>query len=95
MRNIGEGFVTNALNPAIATFYFVIVPQFVPRGAPIVRSVLILTAVHVVLAVTWHIVWAAAGGRLARTLAAGRPRRILELIAGTALLVLSLKLWAG
>ena len=90
VRNLREGFLTNALNPAIATFYFVIVPQFVPRDAPIVRTVLTLTAVHVALAVTWHIVWASAGGTLARTLGASRPRRILEAITGIALLALAI-----
>lgn len=89
VRNLREGFLTNALNPAIATFYFVIVPQFVPRDAPIVRTVLTLTAVHVALAVSWHIVWASAGGTLARTLGASRPRRILEAITGIALLALA------
>jgi threonine/homoserine/homoserine lactone efflux protein len=93
--NLREGFLTNALNPAIATFYFVVVPQFVPRGAPIARSVLILTIVHVALAGTWHVVWAAAGGSLARTLAGGRPRQILELVAGIALLALAAKLALG
>ena len=89
-RNLREGFLTNALNPAIATFYFVILPQFVPRDAPIVRTVLTLTAVHVALAVSWHIVWASAGGTLARTLGASRPRRILEAITGIALLALAI-----
>ena len=41
-------------------------PQFIPRDAPIVRSVLLLTTVHVGLALTWHLVWAAAGGCRAR-----------------------------
>ena len=90
VRNLREGFLTNALNPAIATFYFVIVPQFVPRDAPVVRTVLTLTAVHVALAVSWHIVWASAGGTLARALGTSRPRRILEAITGVALLALAI-----
>jgi threonine/homoserine/homoserine lactone efflux protein len=91
-RNLYEGFITNVLNPAIATFYLVVLPQFVPRGAPIVRSVLVLTAVHISLAATWHVVWAAAGGTLARVLAAGRPRQILDGVAGAALLGLAIKI---
>ena len=88
-QNMYEGFVTNLLNPAIASFYLVILPQFIPRGAPIVRSALILTAVHIVLAATWHVAWATAGGTLARTLARGRPRQALEAISGIALLALA------
>lgn len=84
-----EGFLTNALNPAIATFYLVILPQFIPRGAPVVRSALVLTAVHIALAATWHLVWAAAGGALARTLA-GNKARVLDLFTGAALLALAI-----
>ena len=84
-----EGFLTNALNPAIATFYLVVVPQFIPRDAPAAPSVLILTAIHVALAISWHLAWAAAGGTLSRTLAQGRARRFLDAAAGVALLWLA------
>jgi threonine/homoserine/homoserine lactone efflux protein len=87
-----EGFLTNALNPSIASFYLLIVPQFVPRGAPVARSVLILTTIHVTLAISWHSVWASAGGTLSHILARGKPRAILELLAGGALLALALKI---
>ena len=73
-----EGFLTNLLNPSIASFYLIVMPQFIPRGAPIVRSVLLLTTVHVGLALTWHLVWAAAGGTLSRALTPGRARRVLD-----------------
>jgi threonine/homoserine/homoserine lactone efflux protein len=89
-RNLYEGFLTNALNPAIATFYLVLVPQFIPRGAPVVRSVLLLTIVHIGLAFSWHLVWALAGGTLARTLSSGAPRRTLDALAGAALVALAL-----
>jgi threonine/homoserine/homoserine lactone efflux protein len=92
LTHVYEGFVTNALNPAIATFYLVVVPQFVPPGAPIARSILILTIVHVTLAISWHAVWAAAGGTLASTLSGGKQRRTLELAAGITLLALAIKL---
>ncbi len=91
-RHLYEGFVTNALNPAVATYYLVLLPQFIPRGAAIVSSALTLTVVHVSLAATWHATWAAAGGTLARTLTGGRPRQALEAIAGTALIALALKI---
>jgi threonine/homoserine/homoserine lactone efflux protein len=85
-----EGFLTNALNPAIATFYLVILPQFIPRDAPPVTSVLILTAVHISLAASWHLAWAAAGGTLGRSLSEGRPRRVLDACAGAALIGLAI-----
>jgi threonine/homoserine/homoserine lactone efflux protein len=87
-----EGFLTNTLNPAIATFYLIILPQFIPRDAPEVRSALVLTTVHVGLAASWHVTWAAAGGTLAHVLASGAPRRVLDSGTGIALLVLSARM---
>ena len=87
-----EGFVTNVLNPSISTFYLLIIPQFIPRGAPFAESALILTGVHVTLAISWHLTWAAAGGSLAGALGRARPRRILEGATGLALLALAVKL---
>lgn len=94
-RHLYEGFVTNLLNPAIATFYLVVLPQFIPRDAPIVRSALILTAVHIALAASWHVAWAAAGGTLARVLSGGRPRQAIEAISGVALIALAVKIALG
>ena len=94
-ESLYEGFLTNALNPAIATFYLVLLPQFIPRGAPVVASALLLTAIHVMLAATWHVAWAAAGGILSRTLGAPRPRQILETTTGIVLLALAIKIATG
>ena len=90
-RSIVEGFMTNALNPSIATFYLLILPQFIPRDAPFAKTALTLTAIHVGLAISWHLAWAAAGGTLAATLERTRPRRVLEGITGVALLALAAK----
>lgn len=94
-ESLYEGFLTNALNPAIATFYLVLLPQFIPRGAPVVASALLLTAIHVTLAATWHVAWAAAGGILSRTLGAPKPRQILEATTGIVLLALAIKIATG
>jgi threonine/homoserine/homoserine lactone efflux protein len=91
-HNLSEGFVTNLLNPALATFYLVLLPQFIPRGAPVVRTALTLTAVHVTLAISWHLTWALAGGTLARAFAGGRPRQVLEIVAGATLIALAIKI---
>jgi threonine/homoserine/homoserine lactone efflux protein len=93
-QNVIEGFLTNALNPAIASFYLIVVPQFIPREAPVARSVLVLTGIHVGLAFTWHIIWACAGGTMARWLVAGTPRRVLDGGTGVALVWLAIRLLA-
>jgi threonine/homoserine/homoserine lactone efflux protein len=91
-RSLREGFVTNVLNPSLATFYLLILPQFIPLDAPPVASALTLTAFHVTLALTWHLAWATAGGTLSSTLSRTRPRRILEGMSAAALLGLAVKL---
>jgi len=91
-RHAREGFITNALNPSIATFYLLVIPQFIPADAPFAASALLLTAIHVTLAITYHLTWAAAGGTLADVLGRTRPRRILEGVTGLALLGLAIKL---
>ena len=92
LDNVRDGFLTNTTNPALATFYFVILPQFIPREASVAQTALLLTAIHVALALTWHAAWAAAGGTLARALSSGRPRQALDLTAGIALIALAVSL---
>ena len=94
-HSASSGFVTNLLNPSLAAYYLVLIPQFIPRGAPFVRSALTLTAVHVALAMSWHSAWAVAGSTMARVLSSGRPRRALDAITGIALLAIAIKVGLG
>ena len=87
-----SGFLTNLLNPSLTAFYLIVLPQFIPRGAPFARSAMTLTVVHVSMAFAWHSAWAVAGAALARTLSSGWPRRTLDVIAGLALLALAASL---
>jgi threonine/homoserine/homoserine lactone efflux protein len=91
-HNLTSGYLTNLLNPSLTAFYLILVPQFIPRGEPFARSAMTLTAIHVSMALTCHTAWALAGGTLARVLAHGRPRQILDLITGLVLLFLALTL---
>jgi len=91
-RSVREGFMTNLLNPSLAALYLLMIPQFIPQDVPFVRSALTLSAIHVSLAATWHLTWAAAGGTLSAALSRTRPRRILEAVSGIALLGLAAKL---
>jgi threonine/homoserine/homoserine lactone efflux protein len=52
----------------------------------------VLTAVHVGLAFSWHVTWAAAGGTLAAVLSRPRARRIVDALTGLTLLAFSLAL---
>lgn len=91
-RSFASGFATNVLNPSLAAFYLVVLPQFVPRGAPFVTSVLTLTAIHIAMAFSWHSTWAVAGATLTHVLSSRRPRQLLDLATGIALLLLAAKI---
>ena len=91
-RSASSGFATNVLNPSLAAYYLVLIPQFIPRSAPFVPSALTFTAIHVALALTWHSAWAFAGATMARVLSSGRPRRALDVITGVAMLAIAIKI---
>jgi len=92
VRSMTSGFLANVLNPSLVAFYLILVPQFIPREAPFARSALTLSAIHVSIAFPWHCVWAVAGSTMARVLAAGRPRQVLDVLTGIALLWLAAKI---
>jgi threonine/homoserine/homoserine lactone efflux protein len=91
---IGQGFLANALNPPVALFYFLVVPRFVPAGAPLFQSVMVLTAVHVTLAFSWHATCAAAAGALSHALASPAARRAIDLTTGAVLIAFAVSMWA-
>ena len=91
-RSFTSGYLTNVLNPSLAAFYLIVVPQFVPRESPFVPSILTLTAIHISMAFTWHLAWAYAGATLARVLSRRRPRQVLDALTGLALIWLAMKI---
>jgi threonine/homoserine/homoserine lactone efflux protein len=90
-RSVGfrQGLVVNLLNPAIATFYLVVVPSFLPAGAP--RWYFAgLAAIHVTMAFACHSLWAVGLDRLRRLFRPPLARRLLEAATGIALAALAL-----
>ena len=83
-----QGLVLNLMNPSIITFYLVVVPTFLPRGATTWYFVG-LAAYHVGLAIVCHSIWALGLDRLRQIFHAPRPRRVLEGATGVALLGLA------
>jgi len=90
-RSFTSGYITNVLNPSLAAFYLIVVPQFVPREAPFAGSVLTLMLIHISMAASWHAAWAVAGATLARVLSRRRPRQLLDAVTGIALIWLAAK----
>jgi len=94
-HSITSGFLTNFFNPSLAAFYLIVIPQFIPRGAPFARSAMTLTAIHVSMALSWHTSWAFAGASLARVLSSGAPRRGLDTVTAIALIAIAIKIARG
>ena len=85
-----QGLAVNLLNPAIATFYLVVLPSFLRAGAP--RSYFaLLAAVHIVMALICHGAWVIAFEQLRRLLRPAAARRALEAATGLALIALALR----
>ncbi|WP_405745703.1 LysE family translocator [Streptomyces sp. NBC_01525] len=53
LRAFRTGLLTNVLNPKVGVVYLSLLPQFIPHGAPVVATTLLLVAVHAALGVLW------------------------------------------
>jgi threonine/homoserine/homoserine lactone efflux protein len=87
---IRQGATVNLLNPAIATFYLVVVPSFVSADAP-PRYFAVLAAIHITLAFLCHGVWAVGLDQLRQVFHPPLARRLLEGTTGIALLALAVR----
>jgi threonine/homoserine/homoserine lactone efflux protein len=85
-----QGLTVNLLNPAVATFYLVVVPTFLPAGAPRWYYAL-LAALHIAIAFTCHGVWALAFDRLREFFRVPAARRTLETATGVAMIGLAVR----
>jgi threonine/homoserine/homoserine lactone efflux protein len=87
--NFRQGLMVNLLNPSIATFYLIVVPTFIPAGAP-PWYFATLAFVHIGMAFVCHAVWATALDKLRQFFRRPVARRTLEAVTGLALLALAI-----
>jgi threonine/homoserine/homoserine lactone efflux protein len=78
----------NLLNPAISTFYLVVVPSFLPPGAPRWYYAA-LAAMHVTIAFSCHGFWAMAFDSLRHFFRTPARRMFLESATGVAMIWLA------
>lgn len=89
------GLLTNLSNPKVGIFYATLLPQFIPPGAPVLGTSLLLAGIHAALGLAWLSVYGRAVDRLAGALAGGMGRRLLEGFSGTVLLALGARAATG
>ncbi|HEV7992447.1 MAG TPA: LysE family translocator [Gemmatimonadaceae bacterium] len=87
-----QGFLTNVLNPKVALFYLTFLPQFIPAGAPVLRTSLLLAMVHNVLGFAWLSLYARFVDRLRGALTRPMVKAWLERVTGGALVLLGARL---
>jgi threonine/homoserine/homoserine lactone efflux protein len=89
-----DGLVTSLSNPKVAVFYIALLPQFVPADAPVLPVTLLLAAIQIALAFSWHLILATLVGRAREAFSRAAVRRRIEAVTGTVLIGLGLRLAA-
>ncbi len=84
------GLVTALANPKVALFYVALLPQFVPAGASVLLTTLLLAGVQIALSCAWYFLLASVVA-YARALVL-RSRRVLEYVSGGAMIAFGLKI---
>ena len=87
-----QGFLTNILNPKVALFYLTFLPQFIPAGAPILRTSLLLAMIHNALGFAWLSIYARFVDRLRVALTRPVVKAWLKRVTGGALVLLGARL---
>jgi threonine/homoserine/homoserine lactone efflux protein len=89
---LARGFLTNALNPKVGIFYVSFLPQFVPAGANVPATILLLAIVHAALGLLWFLLLVAATRPLARALERPKIIRALDRATGAVFLLFAARL---
>jgi threonine/homoserine/homoserine lactone efflux protein len=86
------GLATIAANPKGAVFSSAFLPQFVPHGAPVLPTMLVLGALWALIDGSWCTIVACGVSSARRVFARPRVRRRLEQLTGVALIALGVRL---
>jgi threonine/homoserine/homoserine lactone efflux protein len=87
----GMGVLTNAANPKAAVFTFAFYPQFIPAGYPMLPTAAALGLLQVTVEIAFYLAVAALIGRARTWFVRARVRRTLDVLCGTVLIGLGLR----
>jgi threonine/homoserine/homoserine lactone efflux protein len=87
-----RGLLTNLLNPKVGAFYVSFLPQFIPAGAHVPSTTLLLAAIHAALGLLWFALLIGATRPLARALRNPALVRGLDRATGAVLIFFGLRL---
>jgi threonine/homoserine/homoserine lactone efflux protein len=91
-RALRDGLVTSVSNPKLAVFYVALFPQFVPAGAPVLPSALLMAATIVAFDLVWYSALAYGVTRARRAFLDGPWARRVERLTGAVLIGLGVRL---
>ena len=89
-----SGVMTNLLNPKAGVFYMSLLPQFIPHGAPVFSTAMLLTLIDVAELLVWFCVVSAAAAALADRISRASFRRRMEQVSGLVFLGFAVSLAA-
>ena len=89
-RPFSRGVVTALANPKVGLFYVALLPQFVPDGAPLLPTTLLLAASQITLSVAWYLLLVTVISRARAAFMRGARR--LEAASGAAMIGFGFKL---
>jgi threonine/homoserine/homoserine lactone efflux protein len=87
-----RGLLTNMLNPKVGIFYVSFLPQFVPAGANVPLTTILLAAIHAGLGLFWFVALIAATRPIARALRRPKVIRTLDRLTGGLFILFGAKL---
>jgi threonine/homoserine/homoserine lactone efflux protein len=87
-----DGLVTSLANPKLAVFFVALFPQFVPAGAPVLPSALLMAAMIVAFDLVWYSTLAYLVARARRAFVDGPWLARVERLTGAVLVALGVRL---
>lgn len=94
-RSYLTGFLSNILNPKVALFFLLFLPQFVPPGPGALVRTLALAATFIAIAAVWLLMFVLLLDKAKVLLEQPTVRRVVEQVSGVVLVALAVRLVVG